>query len=165
VVLLAAACSESVGPSTPTVGPGGGTVSAAGGNVTLTFPPGAVSHDIAVTVQPASTSPSDPGVVVGTAYHFGPDGIQFAQPVLLSIKYESSRVPAGVQESSLKLYKVVGDSWRQIAESHVNSDSKVVTAQINGFSTLGILGSPLAVSRVDGGGAPDEVVAWQQRQW
>src|SRR5439155_9452801 len=141
LVCFLAACKDGTGPKTsmPSVGPSGGTVQSADGNVVLVFPPGAVSTNLAIVVERATTFPADPAVVSGTVYHLGPDGAQFAQPVQLTIKYAPTVLPPGVQESLLKLYKAIGGGWQEIAGSSANPVSRTVTGLITSFSIPGIL--------------------------
>jgi hypothetical protein len=122
----------------PSVGPSGGTVTSADGNVVLVFPPGALSENLGIAIQPATAFPADPAVVNGTVYHLEPDGAQFAQPVQLTIKYAPTALPPGVEESLLKLYKAVGGAWQEIAGSTANPASKTVTGLITSFSIPGI---------------------------
>lgn len=142
------------GPEPPpppgTVGASGATLVFAGGNVTLTFPPGAVSQRVTINVDAATASPSHPGLVGGTVYHFQPDGIQFAQAVLLSIKYDPTKVAAGVEEPSLRLYEAVDGTWDEIVESSVDITERTVSASINNFSNYGIVGLKLATCSLDG---------------
>ena len=146
-----------------TIGPSGGTLDFAGGNVTLVFPAGAVSQNLTVTVQATGTFPSAPTVVSGTAYDFGPQGTEFAQPVQLTVKYDPTTLPSGVQESELRLYKVVGTAWQEVAGSSVNASANTVTGQVTSFSVLGILGKePVASVTVEPVSAEIEVGATAQ---
>ena len=141
VLLILSACDEdpTTGPSTGNIGPDGGTLSFAGGSVTLVFPAGAVSQDVEVTVQATNSFPANSRGVLSTQYDFGPDGIQFGQPVQLTITYEAGNVPAGARENELRLYRVVGTGWEEIAASSVNTSSQAVMGSITNFSVMGIL--------------------------
>ncbi len=89
-------------------------------------------------MEPAITFPQDAEVVDGTVYAFGPDGIQFARPVELKIRYDPTQLAPGVQESSLRLHKVVGGTWQLVTESDVNANDKTVSGFINSFGLIGI---------------------------
>jgi alpha-tubulin suppressor-like RCC1 family protein len=124
------------------VGPDGGTIAAGGGQVTLVVPPEALAADVGITIQPNKTFPSDPYIVAGTVFDFGPDGITFDRSAELTIKYDPANVAEGVEERSLRLHKVVGDRWEEVPRSSVNTTDKTVSGPIIGFSQYGI-GLPL----------------------
>jgi WD40 repeat protein len=126
---------EAVWPITPA----GGTVSAAGGAVRLEFPADAVTGTVGVTVAPASGLPGGEPPIAGTAFAFGPDGVQFAKSVRLSIRYDPAAVPAGVDQGSLRLHRLVGGAWVEVAGSIVNTTAKTVSGDITGFSVFSVL--------------------------
>lgn len=74
------------------IGPAGGVVRA--GPVTITFPPGAVTSTLRVTVRETSSRTAD-GLAVLASYVFEPDGASFAEPVAVSVAVDPARVPAG----------------------------------------------------------------------
>jgi hypothetical protein len=121
--------------------PAGGTVSAAGGQVTLVFPPGAVTQQITVTVDPAASPPANARFVASTAFEFGPAETQFGSDVLLTIQYDPADVPAGVMENDLRLHTVEGGSWGEVPGSSVDLTDNSITGQIDGFSTYGVMGA------------------------
>lgn len=134
-------------PSEPTsgsIGPEGGTLAFANGEVTLEFPPGAVTNEVTLTVEPAMGFPVSPRVVDETVFRFAPAGIQFAQPVRLTIGYDRDNLPSVLRDGELRLFRVVGASWQQVAESQPNATTRSVSGLIDGFSVLGILGVPVA---------------------
>lgn len=98
-------------PSSPTtiIGPSGGTVTSANGAVQLTFPAGALGSSLGITVDSMTDAPTDPALVAGAAYNFGPSGSQFAQPVTITIHYQPSQVPVGVGPIFIRLYLRDGD--------------------------------------------------------
>jgi uncharacterized protein YjdB len=121
--------------------PVGGTVSAAGGQVTLVFPPGAVTQQITVTVDPAASTPPNTRFVASTAFEFGPAGTRFGSAAGLTIQYDPGDVPAGVMENDLRLHTVVSGSWGEVPGSSVDLVGKSITGQIDGFSTYGVMGA------------------------
>lgn len=115
----------------------GGTVTS--GDVALIVPAGAVDGSTEITVDPATNVPSTPLLVAGTAYDLGPDGLDFDEPVTLSLAYDPADLPAGETESSLGLYKAVGSGWQEIAWVDVDTADNVVRAQISSFSVYAVL--------------------------
>ena len=118
----------------------GGTFSFASGNVVLTVPEGALNNSFTFNVRPESGYPSDGGYVDGTCYDFTPEGVPFDLPVVITIKYSKAGLPEGVEESSLKLCKVVGDAWETVSGYTLNADSSKVNAPVSSFSSYGIVG-------------------------
>jgi YVTN family beta-propeller protein len=100
---------------TQTVGVEGGTIEADGRSpdegVTLVIPPGALSQPVEITIEAVPLSEIGvPGVdrlIEGTAYDFGPDGLQFLQPVLITIGYDES-VLGSDPESTISIFRVDG---------------------------------------------------------
>jgi uncharacterized protein YjdB len=127
--------------------PAGGSVSAVNGAVTLLVPAGAISQPTPITVDPAGSPPPDARLVAGAAFEFGPAGTAFAQPVALTLRYSPSGIGNGSPEFALKLYRVVGSAWQEVAGSTVDTEANTVSAPISGFSTYGVLGRH-AVDRV-----------------
>jgi glucose/arabinose dehydrogenase len=131
-------------PLTGSVGPAGGTLAFAAGKVRLEVPPGAVASEVTFTVESATGYPDDPRIVDETIYRFGPEGLQFAEPVRLTLSYERAKIPAGLREGELRLFRVVGAAWQQVSGSEPDATARSVSGLIGGFSVLGILGVPVA---------------------
>jgi hypothetical protein len=127
--------------------PAGGTLSAANGAVTLSAPSGALAQTTHVSVEASTSAPADPRLVAGAAFDLGPNGIAFAQPVTLTLRYPPSGISNGSPESALRLYRVVGTAWQEVPGSSVDIAAKTVVAPIAGFSTFAVLGRH-AVDRV-----------------
>jgi Tol biopolymer transport system component len=141
------------------IGPAGGSVTAAAGVVQLDFPAGAVSGVVGITVVPATDRPADaPAPIAGTAFAFGPDGSRFAQPVRLAIHYDPAAVANGVDQNSLRLHKLVGSEWVEVAGSSVDVATQTVRGEIGGFSEYGVL-----PARVDPGLVGD--IAFVSEHW
>lgn len=122
---------------TQSVGTQGGTVQTGDGRVTLEIPVGALSANKEITISTVDGYPNESGAVVGgTVYEFGPDGLQFGQPVKLSLQFEASNVPSGKTEG-LRLYKQDGDRWMPV-EGTVEIAGNKLTGQISSFSSYGL---------------------------
>ena len=143
---------EDQGPEQLQVDAGGTTVSAQNGNVSLTVPEGAVAAATTITVIRVSEEPADPGLIPGTLYDFGPDGLQFAEPVTLRLTYDPTALPVGATEDRLRIFKRAGSDgtftpngadWLPTANGSVDVSTATVTGDINGFSHYGIVFFPL----------------------
>jgi len=146
VVLLAAtAASPGACPPPPVaariVGPQGGEVASADGAVRLVIPSGALSTETEISIRPLDVSPeSIRGGVAGTAYEFRPDGLTFARPAQLIIRYSPSRLPVGTPESALALARVEDDGRLQPTDGlHIDEVARTVTGTITGFSGFALL--------------------------
>jgi alpha-tubulin suppressor-like RCC1 family protein len=128
------------------LGSDGGTLQSSDGAVTLEIPAGAIDGDIGITVTPASDDLDDPDVVPGTVHVFGPSPYQFAEDVTLTIRYDPGDLD-GFDPSELRIFKVDGDEWIQIAGSSVDAAETTVSAPINSFSRYGV-GGPARVHTV-----------------
>ena len=121
------------------VGPAGGTLSFLGGAVRLDFPPGAVAAPTTIDVQAMPfAGPRFPAPVSGTTHAFSPDGIVFAQPVTLSIRYDDAQVAPATDVQTMRIGKATADGWTSNASS-VDAASRTVTADIGGFSSYGVI--------------------------
>ncbi len=117
--------------------PAGGTLS--GGDVVLTFPPGAVSTAMAITIRPNATPPSTAEVVPGTAWDLGPDGSAFGQRVTVAIVYDEAKVPTGVDERDLVVHRWDGTVWQPLPDATVDAAANRATGTTSEFSTFGLL--------------------------
>ena len=116
-------------------GSAGGTVVLANGLVTLNVPPGAVPADVFFTAVPMTNPPiGGKAWVPGTAWDFGPDGIEFAAPVVMTIHYDPADVPSGVDESELRIHKLVDGELKQQNAGLVDLVNHSASAEVNGFS-------------------------------
>jgi uncharacterized delta-60 repeat protein len=123
-----------------TMGPAGGVISAHMGRVVLNFSPGAVSEEIDIRVSPLANV-GVPGVIVPTAFDFGPDGAAFSAPVMLTLTYDEADLPGDIDEST-DLF-ILGTSHTTgelipIPGSVIDPVANTVSAPISGFSTHGI---------------------------
>ncbi|WDT79048.1 MAG: hypothetical protein MPW14_18110 [Candidatus Manganitrophus sp.] len=85
----------SPGPGSANIGTDGGTVTSADGMVTLTVPAGALGNTETIVIRsihPASLPPELAGAEL--AWELRPDGLQFAQPVQVSVALPESPAQA-----------------------------------------------------------------------
>jgi lysophospholipase L1-like esterase len=127
------------------------TFSAQSGAVTVAIPAGALTASKNVTVAPAQSPPTTNRLMPGTAFEFGPNGITFAQPVTLTIKYNPSNLAAGSPEAALKLYEAVGTDWQLVTGSTADVTAHTVSGNVSHFTVYGVLmATGLAVAAGDG---------------
>jgi glucose/arabinose dehydrogenase len=133
---------------TGTVGPAGGRLEFAGGQVVVDVPPGALQAAVTVTVDPAQSPPPDPLLISGTAFDFGPDGLQFAQPVTITIAYDDSEVPQGVRPQELRLAKADVGIWEELDGETYHAEPPSVSAPVTSFSVMGLVGARVVTVEV-----------------
>ena len=105
-----------------TVGQGGGTVEADG--AALDIPAGALPEDTAITVAVSDDPP--PAGAVSPLYVFGPDGLQFQEPVTVRLP-----VPAGATGVSVYWSKLDGAGFDRLGGTIVGDH---IEAQVTHFS-------------------------------
>jgi hypothetical protein len=123
-------------PVTKTIGAAGGTISSADGRMDLIIPPGALSTDVAITIQPITNE--CPGGL-GAGYDFLPNGTKFSTPATLIFHYADSDVNGTAPDL---LYFATQDStqaWDVDIEKDVDTVAKTISFDINHFSGKGFL--------------------------
>jgi hypothetical protein len=133
-------------PAPDAIGSTGGTVQAQDGSVTVQVPPGAVSSDITITVEPTPDPVDDPNTLPGTVYDFGPDGTTFAQPVALTLAYSATAVPDDLPAGAVRIAKLIDAAWVPIAgEVTVDTIAGTVTGEITSFSQYAVVADRCAL--------------------
>lgn len=118
----------------------GGTVALADGAVQLQLPPGVLENDVFFTATPVTDLPTGgPPVVPGTAWDFGPDGFTFDEPVVMTIAYDPTALPAGVAESELRIHELVDGEFVQQPAGRVDPVARTVSAEVDGFSVFVVI--------------------------
>ncbi|MGZ4787555.1 MAG: Ig-like domain-containing protein, partial [Terriglobales bacterium] len=135
----------------------GTTLNLASGTVQIAVPSDALSGTKSLFVAPSTASATDPRVVKGTAFDFGPSGTSFAKPVSLKIKYDPANLPPGTEEQALQIHLSGSSGWQVIDGSMADTSAKVVTAEVSHFSTYAIL-TPPTVAVVTIRGPPEKPV-------
>jgi len=120
----------------------GASFSAQSSAVTVVVPPGAITQTRNITVGQAQSAPSNDRLMPGTAFDFGPNGITFAEPVTITIKYDPSKLTGGSPEEGLQLYEVVGTGWQVVAGSSANTTAHTVSGRVSHFTVYGVLMQP-----------------------
>ncbi|OIP36612.1 MAG: hypothetical protein AUK47_14900 [Deltaproteobacteria bacterium CG2_30_63_29] len=137
--LFVVSCSEP-GPGDRSTG------SDRGPGLVLTVPDGALADPgVEFTIAELALVPR--GAV--RAWELGPDGTQFAEPVVLEAEYGDFELPPGVDAASLTLSVYVDERWVGLADSKNDLDKKIVRATTTHFSIYGLVPDP---KEVDGRG-------------
>lgn len=185
-----------VGCTAETVGARGAKLTSPSGDATLTIPPGALDESVVITLEQSSveellemagsseTAQVDgttavsaltvdgqtlEGVVPieGTVWDLGPDGQEFLEPVILTLKYADADLPQGTDELLLGVFVVNGffDRADPTLPDPVDPQANTVSAQLQHFSHafVGVASADLSIT--DLSGSPDPVernlpVAW-----
>ena len=124
----------------------GATLSLQSGGVQIIVPADALLAATNLSVVPSTAFASDPRVVKGTPFDFGPSGTTFAKPVTVKIKYDPANLPQGTEEAALRIHLSV-PGWQAVEGSTVDTAGNVVSAQVSHFSTYAIL-TPAPVAAV-----------------
>ncbi len=126
----------------------GGVVTALDENLSVTFPPGAVTTPVSITLVNVSQPISNAGFV-GVAFSIeatdsnGNTISQFQQPVVITVSYsESDLQNAGItDEQSLNLYYWDGESWVAIlpcAGCLIDSAQNTITVVIDHLTLFAV---------------------------
>lgn len=146
------------------VGTQGGLVSLLGGIVQLDIPPGALPQSVDFLVRPISDAPADPRLVPGTVFEVAPANLTFLRAVTFSLRYETSRIPSGVVEASLQLYRLDGNVWTQVRGSTVTASTTRVTGGIVRTGTYAVVSTPVHQVQLVGGTLNPAIFASQTVQ-
>lgn len=139
IILLAACTTKPTNPSTITrkmIGTQGGSVETKDKKVKLLIPAGALAQETEISITPL-TGLTDPDVLPGTIYDFGPDGTEFLKPVSLTLRYDPRALAPG-DETKMQIVKLHDDGTKELSESQVNPSDNTVSAEIKSFSQRGI---------------------------
>jgi len=139
------------------------------GKLTLVIPPGAVDDDVEVTATavPLEELPVELRQLrgAGAGYRLEPDGLEFSQPVAVSLELEAAELdeePAG-QTSAYALVAFSEGAGRQVLEAQsikarLGESSVTVRGELTHLSYLGRTRGSLSV-RLDGAPAGPKVGA------
>ncbi|MHC5033341.1 MAG: hypothetical protein ACYTGU_21070, partial [Planctomycetota bacterium] len=100
------------------------------GRASIVIPPGALSSETVITVDPAAAYP--PAQLLLGAYDFGPEGTQFALPAMLTFAYEDAEIPV----DDLRWAGVANGQWVVLETTH-DVSARMLTAEATHFSTYG----------------------------
>jgi hypothetical protein len=75
----------------------------------------------------------------------------FNSPLTVTISYSEADI-SGLQESSLKIFRLDGSSWHQLSNCSINTSANTITCETSGFSIFAILGNAITSSSNGSGG-------------
>jgi hypothetical protein len=123
-------------PVTKTIGAAGGTISSADGRIDLIIPPGALSSDLAITIQPITNE--CPGGL-GAGYDFLPNGTKFSTPATLIFHYADSDVNGTDPDLIYFATQDSSHAWDVDIEKDLDTVAKTISFDVHHFSGKGFL--------------------------
>ena len=114
-----------------TIGAGGGVIRTADGNVSLSIPAGALSQPTTISLQPIENKAFQG---IGSAYEFSPDGLKFAKPAQLTVKYAAGSLNGTSPEAIGIAFQDDKRVWQGTA-AQVNPAEGTFTASVPHFSS------------------------------
>jgi len=131
-------------PPGDTTGVSQAVSAASGGTVTIPAGQDGAGASIAISANalPANatvtldvSSRTAPAGTAGPIIDIGPDGTQFQRPVRITVPYDASMLPAGTDESTLVIGKLLGDGTLQaLTDIRVNAASDTVSGLTSSLS-------------------------------
>jgi hypothetical protein len=123
-------CSTS---STSSIGDNGGTI-ALGDGTSIDVPSGALSENQQISVTEDDSAPAlSSAQAVGKNYLFGPEGLQFAKPVSITLAFDPSQV---LGSNTVVVFTAAKGSSDYTALETTQVDGSHVTAQTSHFSNF-----------------------------
>ena len=100
------------------------------------------ANGVMVIGSSASGAPNAPGglTAAGVFYDIELDEYLAGSHVLIKAGYDHVKLPQGMVETSLRLYRYDAQKGWVLLDSKVNTSEKIVTAEVDHFSTVGIFG-------------------------
>jgi hypothetical protein len=74
--------------------------------------------------------------MVSTAYKFGPSGAYFSSPIMMTLKYDPTKLTSGFPV--VAYYDVTKGQWITLG-GVVNNDAHTVTVQVNHFTIFAVM--------------------------
>lgn len=131
--------SQKVSLKSMTVNPSGATVKSSTG-IKVEIPNGALDDTTTITIDKISNPPALPDTIkgVGSAYHFGPDGLEFESPVVVTLPYTDEDLKnAGilnVEKLKIFYYSTTIGKWQQLQVLSIDKQAKLITVSVDHFS-------------------------------
>jgi hypothetical protein len=124
-----------------TIGAEGGSVVLYGGSATLAIPAQALNASTRIEISTPSQFPSG-SVIPNTPFSIGPGTFNFSRAVVLTWRYDPSRLPAGVTEASLTLYVAANSNWAA-RTTQVDTVANTVTAFLGSSGVYAFVVKPV----------------------
>lgn len=119
-----------------TIGATGGTIQSADGLLTLTIPAGALTSNVAISIQPIS---NEAPLGFGNGYRLEPEGTTFAVPITMTFAYTDIQLESTNEDFLWVVTQASNGSWSAVQHRTLNKTANTVTVQASHFSdwTLG----------------------------
>ena len=118
-------------PVSAVIGEAGGELATSDGRVSLTFPAGALSQAVEISVQPLT---GEAPLGLGLGYRLLPEGLQFAKPVVLTFSYDGSLLGDCPEDFLWIVTQSADGSWSALQKSALDKSSGTVSGEIPHFS-------------------------------
>ena len=115
----------------------GGTVGSAIGGVQLVILEGALKYETEISFEPASST--NPNAIPNTVFDFGPDGLEFDDPAMLTLPYDPDALPDGVDESQIRPFMQDDSGFEIIPGFVIDPVAKTVKFPVEHFTFFGLL--------------------------
>lgn len=145
------------------MGPAGGVLRLLDGRIIVNAPPNAFQFPTMLLFRPAVSPPPNPRGVPGTAFDMEPQILSVSPPPLLTLAYDPSRLPAGVTEAGLQLYRVLDGNWRPVFGSVVDTMGNTVRGAVGTGGTYAIASAAPSSVAMDGALVSGAVYVGQSR--
>lgn len=119
-------------PVTKTIGAAGGTIVSADGRAELNIPAGALSSDLAISIQPI-TNECPNGIGVG--YDFLPNGTKFLKPATLTLHYTDDDIDGTDPNLINMAFQDSLNEWQVDIFKDVDTVGKTIIFDITHFSS------------------------------
>lgn len=130
------------------IGSDGGIVEGEG--ATLSVPGSALDDEVEITVERVADDDVPAGLLPGTVFDFGPDGLEFGEPAELTLDYDDTGLDAS-QEAALAIHLMQGDGSLLALPTAIDADANTATALVEHFSVYGVGAPPVRVEMTRGG--------------
>jgi thioredoxin 1 len=94
---------------------------------------------IKVAVDPVIPIPPRDAEIVGAIFDIQPQGAKINPSLNLTLNYDPSALPQGVNENDLWIYSFTGNRWEMVPFRNIDTGSNRVTTTINRFGKYSVL--------------------------
>lgn len=120
--------------TTAVVGPEGGEVEDVDSGVRLLIPAGALDEELEVSIEIVEPPDGSPEAVRGATFELQPEGVPFAEPVVLEVRYDDASLADAVEEDALRIHVWSSGEWEMVEGASVDAVSNVLRAELEHFS-------------------------------
>ncbi len=117
-------------PSSATIGPAGGSIRSDDGVLTLRIPAGALSAPVSIGLAQA---PNDAPGGIGSGYDISPEGLAFAKPALLILRYGPGALDVP-EIGTIALAFPVGATWAGLTGGRIDTSARTLAIELSNTS-------------------------------